>query len=271
MTTCWKLCCTARCRLLSSNRGLNGTLPAAWSSLSNLQTVHLDDGNFTGVCIAVRCCIVQHVQPMRLCCMQVVDLANAPQTPLVCAGQLPASWSKMSQLREMSLSSNALTGTVPARLAALSFLDLSRNQLLCGSPPSTAANATLRTQRTSLGQDCSALVAARLSGIRGVILGEHGLNTPVSATQPKACRACAPGGVAVSVASHKALCLFVCCRCMHRCGGLSDTRRLSFPCHAAAPSRPARQAPSAGIRFQQARQRQGQPRPILPLQHCLTF
>lgn len=88
------------------------------------------------------------------------------------AGQLPSSWGKLLNLQEVSLSNNALTGTVPAKLAKLvSLLDVSRNQLLCGrSPDSPALVAT----STSIGQDCSMMVlAARLSGTRGVILGEH--------------------------------------------------------------------------------------------------
>jgi hypothetical protein len=93
---------------------------------------------------------------------------------LRCAGKVPASWSKLSQLTEMSLSGNALTGTVPARLAGISRLDVSHNQFLCGSLP-VAPNATLLSQRTSIGQDCRSLnkQAARISGMTGVILGEH--------------------------------------------------------------------------------------------------
>lgn len=90
-----------------------------------------------------------------------------------CAGKLPASWGKLLSLQEMSLSSNALTGTVPARLAEVSYLDLSHNQLLCGSRPISTANGTLHAQRTNLGKDCNTLGsnAVRLSGIRGVALG----------------------------------------------------------------------------------------------------
>jgi hypothetical protein len=74
----------------------------------------------------------------------------------------------------MSLSGNALTGTVPARLAGISRLDVSHNQFLCGSLP-VPPNATLLSQRTSIGQDCRSLnkQAARISGMTGVILGEH--------------------------------------------------------------------------------------------------
>jgi hypothetical protein len=39
--------------MVSSNPDLGGTLPDAWNNLLALTTVHLDDGNFTGVLIAV--------------------------------------------------------------------------------------------------------------------------------------------------------------------------------------------------------------------------
>jgi hypothetical protein len=35
--------------MVSGNRGLGGTLPDAWNSMTTLMTVHLDDANFTGV------------------------------------------------------------------------------------------------------------------------------------------------------------------------------------------------------------------------------
>lgn len=38
------------CRLLSNNKGLNGTLPAAWAALSSLQKVFVADANLTGRC-----------------------------------------------------------------------------------------------------------------------------------------------------------------------------------------------------------------------------
>lgn len=90
------------------------------------------------------------------------------------AGKLPTNWGALRQLTDMRVDSNALTGTVPPGLADISRLDLSNNQLLCGNRPSTAMNGTLLAQRTSIGLDCSMLGSreARLSGIRGVILGK---------------------------------------------------------------------------------------------------
>jgi hypothetical protein len=37
--------------MISSNPDLGGTLPDAWDNLLALTTVHLDDGNFTGVLV----------------------------------------------------------------------------------------------------------------------------------------------------------------------------------------------------------------------------
>jgi hypothetical protein len=89
-------------------------------------------------------------------------------------GKLPTNWGSLSQLTDMRVDSNALTGTIPPGLAEISRLDLSNNQLLCGNRPSTSINGTLLAQRTSIGLDCSTLGnrEARLSGIRGVVLGK---------------------------------------------------------------------------------------------------
>jgi hypothetical protein len=39
--------------MISSNPDLGGTLPDAWNNLLALTTVHLDDGNFTGVLVLI--------------------------------------------------------------------------------------------------------------------------------------------------------------------------------------------------------------------------
>lgn len=98
-----------------------------------------------------------------------------PKTDKHTSGKVPPSWGKLSKLMEMSLSGNALTGSVPARLAGINRLDISHNQFLCGSLPAQPPNSTLQAQRTSLGMDCSLInrEAARMSSLTGVILGEH--------------------------------------------------------------------------------------------------
>lgn len=99
------------------------------------------------------------------------------------AGKLPPSWDKLSLLTDMSLSSNALSGSLPPRLAAISRLDVSNNQFLCGDIPSTnRGNSTLMSERTSLGRQCETIgQAARMSGTLGLILGKPE-NTFVAAT-----------------------------------------------------------------------------------------
>lgn len=90
------------------------------------------------------------------------------------AGKLPPSWDKLSLLTDMSLSSNALSGSLPPRLAAISRLDVSNNQFLCGDIPSTnRGNSTLMSERASLGRQCETIgQAARMSGTLGLILGK---------------------------------------------------------------------------------------------------
>ncbi|KAK7199491.1 Leucine rich repeat N-terminal domain/Leucine rich repeat/Leucine Rich repeat [Novymonas esmeraldas] len=70
------------------------------------------------------------------------------------SGPLPASWSRLTQLREVTLAGNALTGPLPAEwssLAALKSLDLDANQL-SGSLPATWSDMS-RLQSLNLGKN----------------------------------------------------------------------------------------------------------------------
>jgi hypothetical protein len=80
----------------------SGTLPALWSSLSNLTDVRLFNNSFTGT--------------------------------------LPAAWSALPYLSTLWLSGNRLTGTLPAAFSALTQLtlfDVNRNGNLVGTLPSS--------------------------------------------------------------------------------------------------------------------------------------
>lgn len=79
----------------------------------------------------------------------------------------------MSLLTEMTLSGNALSGSLPPRFAAIPRLDISNNLFLCGAIPSMGGNVTLVAERTSLGRDCVSIgQSPRMSGTLGLILGE---------------------------------------------------------------------------------------------------
>lgn len=72
------------------------------------------------------------------CCYSNTIIQLGCVTHLYVAGSLPASWAKLSHMRELRLSNNMLTGAVPtawrAGMQNLS-LDLTGNQQMCGKMP----------------------------------------------------------------------------------------------------------------------------------------
>ena len=77
------------------------------------------------------------------------------------SGGLPASWSGLSTLTSLDLSSNGLQSSIPdgwSTLSSLTSLDLSGNPNLCGPIPGAWSSiASLVTTGTILGKTCPPL------------------------------------------------------------------------------------------------------------------
>eukprot|EP00884_Botryococcus_braunii_P019768 jgi/Botrbrau1/6475/Bobra.0034s0049.1 len=111
-----------------SNNNLTGTLPASWANMSQLPYLDLDNNNLTGTLPAAWATMSQ---------LSYLYLRNNNLT-----GTLPASWANMSQLSDLYLSNNRLTGTLPAswaNMSQLSYLNLDNNNLT-GTLPAAWAN-----------------------------------------------------------------------------------------------------------------------------------
>lgn len=73
-------------------------------------------------------------------------------------GTLPASWAKLTSVKELGLSSNLLTGSVPEdwpkQLNNLKVLDLSGNQQMCGQLQELPGELKVHKTATGLGTQC---------------------------------------------------------------------------------------------------------------------
>ena len=100
-------------KLWFANGNYTGSLPAAWSRLTNLQVLNLSSNALTGT-----------LPPewSGLAGLQLLDLnSNAIN------GTLPRAWGSMAGLQVLDLTFNALNGTLPpswSRLACLEVPDL---------------------------------------------------------------------------------------------------------------------------------------------------
>ena len=98
--------------------GLQGTLPADWSALTNLQKLYLWGNQFSGPL------------PAAWGAMKTLQVLSIGTNQL--SGPLPAQWSAMSNLQELYIFSNKLSGPLPAAwgsMARLREFDGGTNQL----------------------------------------------------------------------------------------------------------------------------------------------
>ena len=122
----------ATTKLWLQNSGYYGSLPAAWSQLTNLQAIDLSNNALTGTL------------PPEWSGLTVLLALALDQNYLT--GPLPPSWSSMAALKLLALDVNTLSGTLPAAwcsLADLSMLFVSNNPRLCGAVPECNVSSAL--------------------------------------------------------------------------------------------------------------------------------
>ena len=107
----------------------------------------------------------------------VFALVHMPACPAACPhpGSVPTAWSGLVRVREIGLSNNALTGSLPAlifkALPHLAHLDVSGNRQMCGQLSDVPLNATVVAEQTGLGSRCSESTARGLSTLQAIGVG----------------------------------------------------------------------------------------------------
>eukprot|EP00884_Botryococcus_braunii_P021292 jgi/Botrbrau1/7847/Bobra.9_2s0024.1 len=112
--------------LCLGQKGLGGSMPEDWSTLSELKLLVLSDNNCSGTLPSSWGNLTQLVY---------INLSNNSLT-----GSLPPSWSRMASLKEVELSYNNLNGSLPSTwgdLTQLTVIRLPVNKNLSGSLPVT--------------------------------------------------------------------------------------------------------------------------------------
>lgn len=151
--------------LRAANNRLNGTLPAALASWTNISGLDLEGNRFTGACftriVSTLSCTWRHLvhlacHPFRLQTPRVsaepVEPAAcaftapcrltltppSPQCTCKCPGTVPSQWSQLLALGSLRLNNNSLDGTLPpawGSMSSLVYLSLADNHLTGSLPP----------------------------------------------------------------------------------------------------------------------------------------
>jgi hypothetical protein len=130
---------------------MSGTIPDIFGSLSNMQTIRLNDNDFTGLIPAsfasLKNCIVMILSGNSLIGKIPKELAETQARTLnlshnQLSGQIPSELFTLSELKILNLQNNNLSGTIPNEIGdatSISNINFSNNQL-GGSIPSEIGN-----------------------------------------------------------------------------------------------------------------------------------
>jgi hypothetical protein len=164
-------------RLVLSNNGLTGSLPAAIGNFPGLVSLEAESNALTGA-LPHQIGLLVNLQTLRLGLNEISgalpsELGNAAQLETVSlsfnhlSGSLPAGLGNLAHLQILDLSANQLTGTVPPQLgnlASLTYLDLSGNGFTGAIPPDLGRLANLQTLYLG-GNQLSGAIPAELGNL----------------------------------------------------------------------------------------------------------
>lgn len=159
-------------RLMLSNNGLTGSLPAAVGSFPGLQALEAESNSLSGA-LPHQLGTLANLRTLRLGLNHI-------------SGLLPAELGSLAQLETLALSFNRLTGSLPAglgTLAHLQILDLSAN-LLTGAVPAQLGNLASLTYLDLSSNGFTGAIPTglgRLAGLQTLYLGDNQLSGAIPA------------------------------------------------------------------------------------------